>query len=205
MSARLRHSGSPLARSAAPVTRSPAMWRVDHLAEAREEVAGVVRARATPRGGTAPRRAAASACARPSTVPSFRFTWVISTGSPGRAQRVGVDREAVVLGADLDLAGREVLAGLVAAVVAELELVRLAAEREAEDLVAEADAEDGTCLGELAHVLAHALRPPPDRPGRSRGRPRRARARAPRAAVVVAGHHASRRSPARRAGAGCCA
>ena len=63
-------------------------------------------------------------------------------GLAGGAQALGVDRIAVVLGADRDAARREILAGLVAAVVTELELRRRAAEGEAEDLVAEADAED---------------------------------------------------------------
>ena len=40
---------------------------------------------------------------------------------------------------------------LVAAVMAELELVGLAAERQAEDLVAEADAEDRLLADQLAH------------------------------------------------------
>ena len=119
---------------------------------------------ATPPGGTAPRRAAASRGASPSTVPSFRFTCVISTGSPAAAQRVGVDRVAVVLGADRDLAGREVLAGLVAAVVAELELVvsppsarpRIWWPRQMPNI--------GLALGELAHVLA-------DRPRTAAGSP----------------------------------
>src|SRR5262245_23024758 len=45
------------------------------------------------------------------------------------AERVGVDGEAVVLRRDLDLAGLQVLDGLVRAVVAELELVGATAER----------------------------------------------------------------------------
>ena len=58
------------------------------------------------------------------------------------AERVDVDGEAVVLRGDLDLAGGQIHDRLVAAVVAELELVGAAAEREPEDLVPEADAED---------------------------------------------------------------
>ena len=52
-----------------------------------------------------------------------------------------VDREAVVVRGDLDLAGRAVLDRLVDAAVTVPELVRAEAERAAEDLVAEADAE----------------------------------------------------------------
>src|SRR5438876_12431125 len=59
------------------------------------------------------------------------------------AQRVGVDGEAVVLRGDLHAAAAEVLDRMVAAAMAELELVRLAAESEAEELVAQTNAEDG--------------------------------------------------------------
>ena len=118
---------------------------------------------------------------------SFRLTCVTSTGSPARAQRLGLDRVAMVLGADRDLAGREVLAGLIAAVVAELELLRRAAEREAEDLVAEADAEHRV-LARRARAPARARpRRRPGRPGRSRGRPRRAASERTCSAVVRAG------------------
>src|SRR5438093_11341782 len=55
----------------------------------------------------------------------------------GRLHGLRVDREAVVLRGDVDPPGAEVLDGLVPAAVPELQLVRLAAEREAEDLVAE--------------------------------------------------------------------
>lgn len=54
-----------------------------------------------------------------------------------------VDGEAVVVGRDLDLAGRPVLDGLVDAAVAVLQLEGAEAEGAAEDLVAEADAEQG--------------------------------------------------------------
>ncbi len=53
-----------------------------------------------------------------------------------------VDREAVVLARDLDLAGRRVEHRLVDAAVTERQLVRAEAERTAEQLVAEADAEE---------------------------------------------------------------
>src|SRR3989475_10873290 len=72
------------------------------------------------------------------------------------AERLGVDREAVVLRRDLDLAGREVLDWLVAAVVPELELEGAPAERETHDLVSQADAEDGDAAEELGDDLADA-------------------------------------------------
>src|ERR1043166_2428674 len=46
-------------------------------------------------------------------------------------QRVGIDRKAVILRGDLDAAGAEVLDRMIAAAMAELQLVRPAAEREA--------------------------------------------------------------------------
>ena len=80
------------------------------------------------------------ACAAgPSTVPSLRLRCV--TSHVGR-QRVGIDREAVILRRDLDLPGLELLHRLIRAAVAELQLVRLAAQRQAQQLMAEADAED---------------------------------------------------------------
>ena len=57
----------------------------------------------------------------------------------------------MVLRRDLDLARQQVLYGVVGAVVAELELVGLAAERQADNLVPEADAEDRHAPGEFAH------------------------------------------------------
>jgi len=62
-----------------------------------------------------------------------------------------------ILGADRDSARREILARLIAAVVPELQLLRRAAQREAEDLVPEADAEDRVVVGQRAHLLANAL------------------------------------------------
>src|SRR6185295_7552863 len=71
-------------------------------------------------------------------------------------QRIDVHGEAVVLGRDLDLAGGEILDGLVSAVMAELELVGLPAEGQAEDLMAQADAEDGDVSEEARDLLARA-------------------------------------------------
>src|SRR4051794_13110580 len=58
-------------------------------------------------------------------------------------QRLLVYREAVVHRGDLDLAGGEILHGMIRAVVALMHLRGLAAECDAEHLVAEADAESG--------------------------------------------------------------
>ena len=57
-------------------------------------------------------------------------------------QRIGIDGEVVVVRRDLDLAGRQLLYRMIAAVVSELQLVGLAAEREPDQLMAQADAED---------------------------------------------------------------
>src|SRR5262249_9142143 len=72
------------------------------------------------------------------------------------AERVEVDHEAVVLGGDLDFPGGQILHRLVAAVVAELELRRAAAQRQAEDLMAEADAEHRHLAEQLRDVLGRA-------------------------------------------------
>jgi hypothetical protein len=68
----------------------------------------------------------------------------------GFGQGRGVDAEAVVLGGDFDAAGGFVADGVVAAAVAELELVGSGAEGEGEELMAEADAEEGNLAGEGA-------------------------------------------------------
>src|SRR6185295_9166302 len=72
------------------------------------------------------------------------------------AEGIWIDGEAVVLRGDLYLAGGEVLHWLIAAVMAELELVGAAAEGEAQDLVAEADAEDRHVAEECSDVFARA-------------------------------------------------
>ncbi len=94
-------------------------------------------------------------CFRPATVSSLRLMWVTSTWC--RVERGRVDGVVVVLRGDFDLAGVEVLDGMVGAVVAELELVGLAAKRQAEDLVAEADAEERRLAGEVADVLLRVV------------------------------------------------
>ena len=69
-------------------------------------------------------------------------------------QRFGIDRKAVILRGDLDLAGLEKLDRMIRAAMTELELERFSAEREAKDLMAEADAEDRLVgLQEIARVL----------------------------------------------------
>ena len=81
---------------------------------------------------------------------SFKLTWVISAAP---LERVRVHGEAVILRRDLDLAGGQVHHRLIAAVVAELELVGLAAERQTQDLMAEADTEDRLLADQSLHVL----------------------------------------------------
>ena len=93
-----------------------------------EQIVAVLRARARPRGGAAPRRPACpSAAGR---------NWCRRTarrGSPRRSagRVVAVHGEAVVHRDDLHLAGGEVLHRMVGAVVALVHLLRLGAERQA--------------------------------------------------------------------------
>src|SRR5262249_48359787 len=69
----------------------------------------------------------------------------------GGGERGGVDREAVVLAGDQNLPRRQVLNRLVAAMMAEAQLVGRAAQGEPQELVAEADAEErGARAGQLA-------------------------------------------------------
>jgi hypothetical protein len=74
--------------------------------------------------------------------------------------RVGIDGEVVVVGRDLDLAGGVVLDRVVAAVVAEFELVGLAAEGQTRELVTEADSENRNAAQKFAngaHRIIHRL------------------------------------------------
>src|SRR5258708_5179056 len=57
-------------------------------------------------------------------------------------ERLGVDREAVVVRGDFDASGGLVEDGMVAAAMSEFQFEGLAAEGEAEDLLAQADAEN---------------------------------------------------------------
>ena len=59
-----------------------------------------------------------------------------------RRQRIRVDAEAVILRCDLDFLRAQILHRMVRAVMAEFQLERVAAERQAAELMAEADAED---------------------------------------------------------------
>src|SRR5215216_2986051 len=58
-----------------------------------------------------------------------------------RWQRVRIDREAMILGCDLDLTRIELLHRMVGAAVAELQFERLTSNRKPENLVTETDAE----------------------------------------------------------------
>ena len=133
----------------------------------------------------------ASRSSSPSTTSSLRQTW-LTVASPygvavGRVER-GVDREAVVVRGDLDLAGGAVHHRLVDAAVAVVQLVGAEAERPAEELVAEADPEVGE--PPLQRALQQLDLAGRWRPGR-RGRWRRTARRAPTAStssrVAVAG------------------
>jgi len=61
-------------------------------------------------------------------------------GCHGRVERVGIDGKVVVLGGDFNLPGCQVLDGVIAPVVAELQAVRPAAQRQAEELMTQANA-----------------------------------------------------------------
>ena len=82
----------------------------------------------TPPGGTAREKTGSSRCRSPRG--AVVQVDVGRSPSPAARQRRRVHREAVVLRGDLDAAGGEVLHRLVGAVVAELQLVRAAAERQ---------------------------------------------------------------------------
>ncbi len=89
-------------------------------------------------------------------------------------EAVRIDREAVVLAGDLDLAGVQVLHRLIAAAMAELELECLGAQRQAQQLVAEADAEDRQLAVEVFQLTDRVVSQPRDRPGRWKRTGRRA-------------------------------
>ena len=84
---------------------------------------------------------------RPSTEPSFRFSW-LTRKPPAARQRLGHDLDLVVLGGHLDEAAVDVADGVVGAVVAEAQAARLGAGRPADDLVAEADPEQRPAVGD---------------------------------------------------------
>jgi len=72
-------------------------------------------------------------------------------------QRIRVDGEVVVVRCDLDLAAIRLLHRMVAAVMAELQLVTLAPERETDKLVAKADTEDGLFSRQFANVFVRIM------------------------------------------------
>src|SRR2546430_11164081 len=67
-----------------------------------------------------------------------------------RVQRIGIDRKAVILRRDLHAPAAKILDRMIAAAMSELQFVRAAAEREAEELMTEADAEDRHLADEMA-------------------------------------------------------
>ena len=86
----------------------------------------------------------------------------------GRIQRIAIHREPVIVRGDLDPLRDLVQHRMIGAAVAELQLVGLAAERQAEKLMPQADAEDRNLSHELADIAPPAFRAVPDRPARSR-------------------------------------
>ena len=131
-------------------------------------------ARARPRGGTGSPNAGTSRQRNPSSVPSLRFTWVTSI----RSNDVAVDAVVVVLAGDLDLARQVVAHRVVAAVMAERQLVGACPR-------ARCRASGGPCRSRRSGTSPEQRRAPwrargrprPGRPGRSTGTRRRAPAR----------------------------
>src|SRR5215813_2376966 len=72
-------------------------------------------------------------------------------------QRVGIDGEVVVVRRDLDLAALDALHWMIAAVVAEFQLVCPATECTADELVSEADAENRSLAHESADIVARVI------------------------------------------------
>ena len=88
-------------------------------------------------------------CARPSTDPSFRLTWL--TRKPlSEGNRRGVHLEPVILGGDVGAARFQVLDGLVGAAVAVGQAAGGGADCQAENLVAQADAHERSCADQVA-------------------------------------------------------
>ena len=69
------------------------------------------------------------------------------------AERIGIDREAVIVRGDFDALRELVDHRMIGAAMAEFQLVSLAAEREPENLMAEADAEDRRLADQPPHVV----------------------------------------------------
>ena len=67
-------------------------------------------------------------------------------------ERIGVDGESVIVRGDFDLSGDLIQHRMIGAAMAELQLVGLAAQREAQDLMAQADAEDRDFADQFADL-----------------------------------------------------
>src|SRR6266446_2568095 len=65
--------------------------------------------------------------------------------------RLRVDSEAMILGSDLDTSAAEIEYWMVRAMMAEIELVGLPAQRQAEDLMAKADAKNRLLADQAAN------------------------------------------------------
>src|SRR5258706_13786576 len=74
-----------------------------------------------------------------------------------RRQRFRIHAKTVVLRSDFDLIGQEIFHRMVRTVMAELQLERFAAERQATNLVAEANPENRNFADELADIFDSVL------------------------------------------------
>lgn len=68
-------------------------------------------------------------------------------------QGVRIDAETVILRCDFNLTGEQIFYGMIGAVMAELQLVGLAAERKTAELVTQADSENGHSAGKPANIF----------------------------------------------------
>ncbi len=71
----------------------------------------------------------------------------------GLRQRIGIDREVMIVRRDLDLAGVQLLHRMIAAVMPELQLESFAAQRNPRKLMAQTDAEDRLPSHQPADVI----------------------------------------------------
>src|SRR5579883_495560 len=67
-------------------------------------------------------------------------------------ERIGIDREAVIVRRNLDPLSEFVANRVIRAAMAKLQLVRFSADSEAEELMAQADPKDGLFADELANI-----------------------------------------------------
>ena len=79
----------------------------------------------------------------------------VRKGQPGTLQRLRIDRKAVVLARDLDLARFEVLHGVVAAAMSEFHLESAGSVSQRNHLVSQADTEDRQAPPKRADHLDH--------------------------------------------------